>query len=189
MTYVLIASVAGALDKVSTSSLDTVAAADFDGSGNSFSRERLAELGAEPGETVSSDGFTFAWPDAAAGDADSFAPAGQRIALKGSGTQIGVLGSAASTAGGKVNLEVAYTDGSTSTVAVTLPNWLPQSSGLGDAKIALSTKGRNTPDGYANETYTYNVYSAAGSLEQGKTLASVKVTGDASAKVFALSLK
>jgi hypothetical protein len=189
VTYVVYSNVESAFAKTSTSSLDTVAKADFDGAGNSFSRERLTELGAEPGKSVSIDGFTYTWPKAAAGEADSLAPAGQRIALGGSGTRIGVLGSAANAAGGKVNLEVTYTDGSTSTTAVTLPNWLPQSSGPGDAKVAVSTKGRNTPEGYANETYTYNVYSAAGELEKGKSVASVKMTGDASARVFALDVR
>ncbi len=184
VSYVLYASLAAAFDSVSTSSLASIAAANFDGSGNSFSREQLEALGAKPGASVNADGFGYTWPQASAGDKDSLKPGGQRIALTGKGPRIGVLGSAAAGGGATVKLHVSYTDGTSQDVSVKLPNWLRQASGLGDAKVALSTKGRNTPAGYANGTYTYNVYTAAAAIDGSKTVSEVAVGGDAAAKVF-----
>ena len=49
--------------RAGTTTLATVASGDYDGDGNSFSRELLADLGVTPGANLELLGATFTWPD------------------------------------------------------------------------------------------------------------------------------
>ena len=96
-----------------TSETDT-APGDFDGDGNSFSAEKLAEQGVTPGGTVSALGATFTWPDVAAGEPNNATAGGQAVELDGTGSRLVFLGSGSSYAA-TGNATVYYTDGTTST--------------------------------------------------------------------------
>ncbi|MGH2711793.1 MAG: hypothetical protein ACRDH9_11405 [Actinomycetota bacterium] len=77
--------------------------ADFDGVGWSYSMAalRLGDprsnyAGVEPGQTITTGGFTFTWPNRPAGSTDNVVTLGQTIALTNAAgaTKIGFLGSA-----------------------------------------------------------------------------------------------
>jgi hypothetical protein len=102
-------------------------AANFDGSGWSYSAQALAAAGVTPGDTVSADGVRYTWPDRPAGIPDNIEATGQTIPLSppAGASKIGLLGSASDTtalgAGGTAT--VTYTDGSTSQFAATFSDW------------------------------------------------------------------
>jgi len=99
-----------------------VSAADFDGAGNSYSAQALAAANLGPGATVIHDGITFSWPAVASGEPDNVVAQGQTILASGAGTTLGFLG-AASPADESGQGTVYYTDGSTSSFAITLDNY------------------------------------------------------------------
>jgi len=103
-------------------------AGDFDGGGATFSAEALERAGVTPGSTVTvgsgGTAIEYTWPDPA-GAADSVAPAGQTISLRGTGTHLAVLASAASGGGVSPQFELHYSDGTVSQQGVFFPNWLP----------------------------------------------------------------
>src|SRR5690606_26049754 len=133
---------------------DTYPRGDFDGAGNSFVAERLAEQGYTPGAQVTVNGATFTWPPAVPGTPNMVRGVSHPILISGEGTHLAVLGSGASlNASGTVR--VLYTDGTTSTHTLTLPNWSFQDPDTGGAKPAVSVKGRYTQDGLADTDVDY----------------------------------
>ncbi|HWM75647.1 MAG TPA: NEW3 domain-containing protein, partial [Nocardioides sp.] len=87
---------AGAFDNVGVTSESDTAPGDFDGDGNSFSAERLAEQGVTPGGTVTALGTTFTWPDVVPGAPNNATAGGQAIELDGTGSRLAFLGSGSS---------------------------------------------------------------------------------------------
>ena len=110
---------AGAFNNTGISADTDVTAADFDGTGTSYSEQALTSAGLGPGAVITHDGLTFTWPDVPAGQPDNVVAAGQTILLSGSGTPLGFLGAAGS-GGQHGSGTVYYTDGSTSTFQLTL---------------------------------------------------------------------
>ncbi len=106
-------SLSAAYNNTGISSNSDESAADYDGVGDSFSAEALAAgtpTALTQGGKVTVGGTTFTWPDVAPGNPDNVVAAGQTIALSGSGTDLGFLGSSQNgTASGTVT--VHYTDG------------------------------------------------------------------------------
>ena len=105
-------SVAAAYDNVGISDNSDPAAADFDGTGESFSAQALAAAtpnALSPGQ-VTVGGTTFTWP--ATGGPDNVIADGQIIDVSGSGTELGFLG-AAGFGEASGNGTITYTDGST----------------------------------------------------------------------------
>lgn len=177
-----LASLEEAYDNVGATTLDTLAEGDFDGEGNSFSAEQLSEAGVESGAHVTGAGAEFTWPDVEAGAADNATAGGEAISLSGSGSDLAFLasGSGMNATG---TATVFYTDGTTSTGTISVPNW----TGAGanpDAEVVAATSGRNTPDGYGNENGTYSVYAVSIPLEQDKQVATVMLPGNGSIHVF-----
>ena len=177
-----VASLEKAYNNVGATTLDTRAEGDFDGEGNSFSAEQLSEAGLEPGASVPGAGAEFIWPDVEAVAEDNVTAGGQAISLAGSGSDLAFLasGSGMSATG---TVTVFYTDGTTGTGTVSVPNW----TGAGanpDAEVVAATSGRNTPDGYGNENGTYSVYAVSIPLEQDKQVETVMLPGNGSIHVF-----
>ena len=117
------ATLAGAFNNAGISADADVTAADFDGTGTSYSEQALTSAGFGPGAVITHGGLTFTWPDVPAGQPDNVVAAGQTILLSGSGTTLGFLG-AASSDGRRGSGSVYYTDGSTSTFQLTLASYL-----------------------------------------------------------------
>lgn len=121
---------------VATTTVDTIAHGNYDGEGNSLSRERLEELGVTPGATLEFEGATFTWPDVEAGRPDAVASRGQLIALEGSGAQLAVLGSGLGRGGASGEFAINYTDGTTPA---------PSDSATGSPPRPRSTRKSPTP--------------------------------------------
>lgn len=168
-----------------TDNADT-APGNFDGTGDSFSAQELAAVGATPGATISYQGTDFTWPDVPAGTPDNVAAAGQMINLAGSGGALAFLGSASGFQSGAVT--VTYTDGSTSTATLGFPNWTTADPTAYGAVPVLTMQGRNTPSGPANFNYTYHVYYNSIPLTAGKTVASVTLPEVSVMHIFAMTV-
>jgi hypothetical protein len=174
-------------DNVGITSESDPAPGDFDGDGNSFSAEKLADVGLTPGGTVAALGATFTWPDVPPGTPDNVRAAGQGIELDGEGSHIAFLGSGSSlSAVGTAT--VLYTDGTTSSGTLGFPNWSFQEADAHGATLVASSTGRNRQSGYGDAAYAYRVFAHAIPVDPGKTVDVVVLPGNASIHVFDLEL-
>ncbi|GGS31860.1 NPCBM/NEW2 domain-containing protein [Actinokineospora fastidiosa] len=175
------ANVVGVTDKA------TVSRGGFDGDGNSFPAELLAEKGYTPGATVTANGATFTWPTGAPGTPNTVRGVTAPIRVSGTGTHLAFLASGASTnATGTV--VVRYQDGTESSHALQVPNWSFQDAGTGGAKLAVSVKGRHTPTGLANTDVDYRVFYATVELRPGKTPVAVRLPANSTIGFFAATV-
>lgn len=188
--YVAYGSLAGAYNADAISEIATAKAANFDGGGASFSAEALARAGVTPGSTVTvgtgDAAIEYTWP-APSGPADSVSPAGQTIALSGTGTHLAILASAATGGGVNPELELHYADGTVAKQSVYFPNWLLQASGLQGSTVAITSLGRNSatnPNVYEYPTGKYQVYSNVLRLNPSKELAYVVLPTESRMKIF-----
>ncbi|MFC6704418.1 NEW3 domain-containing protein [Flexivirga alba] len=176
-----------AYNNVGVTDLSTIAKGNFDGDGNSFSAEQLAAAGVTPGSTITSNGATFTWPDAAAGEPDNVEGSGAVVTTSGQGSKLAFLGSEAGDAQSAVT--VTYTDGTTSTGQLGFPNWSFSPADEFGSTVAVSVKGRNTPSGYADAAYDYRVFENSVSLDPSKQVASVTLPNNASIHIFAMTVQ
>lgn len=118
-------SLTAAFGNVGISDDSDVSAGNLDGSGDSFSAEALAGLGVTPGATLNAGGFSFAWPDVAAGQPDNVAASGQGVALPSFPAQVASLGLLGAATSGPSSFDVAleYSDGTLATSTVTFSDW------------------------------------------------------------------
>ena len=174
-----------AFDNVGISDDSDPTAADFDGSGYSFSAEQLAAVGIRPGQPVTSGSVTFTWPDVPAGQPDNIATQGQVIALSGNGSTLNLLGAGApGTQSGEVT--VTYTDGSTSTATITLADWWVNSPAAGDTLVATTANWNQSPTGTG--PHQVSVYATALPLTAGKQLAYVSLPNLPGLHLFAATV-
>jgi hypothetical protein len=185
-TVVPYPTLAAAFDNVGVTDEADTAPGDFDGGGDSYSAQALAQAGATPGATVTANGHTFIWPDAAPGTPDNVAAAGQAVSLTGQGSTLAFLGAEAGFTSGTVT--VAYTDGTTSTGTLGFPNWCCSTTTDYGAQTALTTDHRDTPAGPANFGTSYRVFTNTVPLTAGKTVSSVTLPDQSAIHVFALSV-
>ena len=131
---------------------------NFDGEGNSFSAQKLADVGLTPGAAVTALGATFSWPAAAPGTPANVVAGGQTVQFSGQGSRLAFLGSAAGqNAVGPAT--VWYTDGTTSTGTFGFPNWSFQDATAHGATLVKASNGRNRPDGYGNAGIDYRIFA------------------------------
>ncbi len=150
-----------------------VAAADYDGVGDSYSAQALAAgtpTPLTPGGQVTVGGTTFTWPSAAAGTPDNVVTGGQTVAVSGSGTDLGFLGASQNgTASGPVT--VHYTDGSSQSFNLNMADWYANSPDVGDQLLTTTTDWNFTS---ATQTdHPVSIYFASVPLQQGKHVSSV----------------
>lgn len=181
------ASLAELFNNVGTTTVDTTAQGNYDGEKNSFSRERLAEKGVVPGAAIEAAGTTFTWPGAAPGEPDNVSAAGQTFKFTGQGSQLAFLGAGVAT-GATGEAVVHYTDGSSSRGSFGFPNWGFQEATAHGATLQVSTKGRNTPAGYANAEYDYRLFTNTIAVEQDKTVDMVTLPNNGNIHIFAVAL-
>lgn len=179
--------VASAYDNVGITSESDTAPGNFDGGGNSFSAEKLAEAGAGRGATLEALGATLTMPDVAPGTPDNATASGQAIEVDAAGSRLVLLGSGSSY-GAAGLLTVHYTDGTTSSGNVGFPNWSFQEPDAHGATLVVSTDGRNRPDGYGDAAYQYRVFANAVPLEAGKEVDFVVLPASPTMHVFDLAV-
>jgi beta-galactosidase len=171
------ATLADAFNNKGISDDSDVFAADFDGVGNSYSAQTLADARLAPGATVVHDGITFTWPDVEPGRPDNVVAQGQTILLSGSGTTLGVLG-AASPSNVSGSGRVYYTDGTTSSFSITVDNYFNPSVG-NDVIATLPYVNDSNPATAGNggkpgqRKHTVYVFYTSAPLKAGKTVQAI----------------
>jgi beta-glucosidase len=161
------------------------AAANFDGSGYSFSAKQLAAVGITPGQPVTAGSATFTWPDVAPGTPDNIATQGQVIALSGTGSRLDLLGAGApGNQSGDITL--TYTDGSTSTSTIALADWWANSPSTGDTLVATAANWNQPPGG--NGPHKVSLYATSLPVTAGKQVAYVTLPNLPGMHLFAAAL-
>jgi beta-glucosidase-like glycosyl hydrolase len=159
-------SLTAAFDNKGSSDDATPTDADFDGNGSSFSRQALTAAGLAPGAAITHDGLSFTWPGSASGQADNLVAGGQTIALGGTGTTLGFLGSASygpATGTGTIT----YTDGTTQQFTLSVADWYGKSPQPGEDVVASTTYIHKALD--PNQT-AFSIFYSPVTLQAGKTL-------------------
>ena len=162
------ASLADARTNVAVSDDSNPNAANLDGGGRSFSAQALAAArpSLTPGASVTHDGLTFTWPDVPVGAADNAVANGETIAISGSGSRLGLLGTANNgTASGTAT--ITYTDGTTQAFSLAFADWWANSAATG-SDILTTVPYINTSTGRMDQSVS--VYSASVALQAGKTV-------------------
>lgn len=163
-------------------------AADIDTAGSSFSAQALAALGVTPGKSLTYDGITFAWPNAASGQPDNVNAQGQTIDLSGSGAELGILDTATYGPAAGSGL-ITYTDGTTQSFSLNVPDWYGTAPTGSNAVI--TTAYRNRP-GNSQDHTAVNVFEQSIPLASGKQVATVTLpditSGSTDLHVFALGI-
>ena len=118
------ATLADAFNNAGISDDADIIAVGLDGAGVSYSEQALTAAGLGPGAVLTHDGITFSWPDVLAGQPDNVVAMGQTVLVSGSGTTLGFLGASTGDGTGASGPgKVYYTDGSTSSFQLTLPDY------------------------------------------------------------------
>ncbi len=182
-----LASLAEAFDNVGVTSETDTAPGDFDGDGNSFSAEKLADVGVVPGGTVEALGATLTWPSVPVGTPDNARAAAQAVRVDGSGERLVLLGSGVGY-GAAGTATVHYTDGTSTSGQVGFPNWSFQEADAHGATLVASSTGRNRPSGYGDAAYQYRVFAHSVALDPARTVDFVVLPANANLHVFALAV-
>jgi beta-glucosidase len=160
------ASLSGAFDNAGISDDSNPGAANLDGGHLSYSAEALAAAGLTPGASFTRDGLTFTWPNAQPATPDNVVSGGQAIAVSGSGSTLGLVGTgdygSASGTG-----TITYADGSTQQFTVTFPDWWSNTAPSGGGILATLPY-LNAPTGKENQHVS--VYYVGVPLQSGKTV-------------------
>jgi beta-galactosidase len=172
------ATLADAFNNAGISADADATAADFDGTGTSYSEQALTSVGFGPGAVITHGGLTFTWPDVPAGQPDNVVATGQTILLSGSGTTLGFLGAAGSD-GQRGSGTVYYTDGSTSTFQLTLASYLGPPN-PGHDSVAVLPYVNGGPAGQSEQA-AY-VFYAAVPVTSAKTVQAVTLPGHGSGR-------
>jgi hypothetical protein len=172
-------SLAAAFDNTGITDDSDPAPGNFDGYGNSFSAEALADAGITPGGQVTAAGVTFTWPDVPSGEPDNVVASGQVIAMSGSGSIIGFLG-VANNAVVSGTGTITYADGSTQPFTIEYQNWITATPVGGDVLVATTPYFNRTTKGAAR---TPSLFAATAALQVGKTVAFVALPDASSTTV------
>jgi beta-galactosidase len=172
------AALADAFNNTGISADSGVAAADFDGTGTSYSEQALTAAGFGPGAVISHGGLTFTWPDVPAGQPDNVVAAGQTVLLSGSGTTLGFLG-AASPGEQAGTGTVYYTDGSVSRFRVALAGYLGP-PGEGDDVVTVLPYVNDANPAAGQRVQAAYVFYAGVPIAAAKTVQAVTLPGQGS---------
>jgi beta-glucosidase len=165
-------SLAAAYNNAGISDNSNPAAANFDGTGDSFSAQALAAgtpTPLTPGGQATFGGTTFTWPTPVGAPNEVIAD-GQTIDLSGSGTDLGFLGASAFGAASGTGT-ITYTDGTTQQYSLVMTDWYNNAPVPGN-QIATTTTSWNFSSS-TQVTHPVSVYFASVPLQAGKTVASV----------------
>jgi beta-glucosidase len=184
---------AASYDNVGISDNSDPAGANFDLGGDSYSAQALAAgtpTPLTPGGQVTIGGTTFTWPNVPSGTLDNVVANGQTVAMSGSGTDLGILGSGQNgTATGTIT--VNYTNGTSQSFTLNLADWYANAPATGDQILTTSSSwNQSSPSG----SHPVSVYFASVPLQAGQTVASVTLPslpgsfGQTEMHVFAMAV-
>lgn len=163
---------AQAFDNIGTTDDANPQRGSVDGAMSSFSRQDLASAGAVAGKSLTAGGLRYVWPDTAAGEPDNAVAHGQTIPLSGRPARIGVLATATyAPSGGLTGTgTVTYTDGTTTSYTISVPDWSADSP----AGAVVAVHGTEVNGfGRAQAGRTANVFSFTVPVDPGKRPASI----------------
>ncbi len=173
------ASLPAAYDSNAISDDSNIAAANFDGNGNSYSEQALTAAGLAPGATVTVGATTLQWPDVAAGLPDSVLADGQTISMPASSAaaQLTVLGASSGNHESGTGM-IQYTDGTVQSYKLTLDNWFNQPNSPSNVLVATAayindSTGSGNQGVVGQRNHKARVFAASVALEPGKTVSSV----------------
>lgn len=179
-------SLSQAFNNVGTSDNSNPAAANYDGSGYSYSAQALAAAGLTPGGVTTHNGVSFTWPNVTSGQANNVVANGQTIMYTGAGDTLGFLGAATfGTQSGAAT--ITYTDGSTQSFMLNLADWYANAPAAGDDLLA-STSDWNEPAGSTPSTQPVSVYYTSVALNPTKAILSVTLPTNNNMHIFAMGL-
>jgi hexosaminidase len=162
-----------AYDNVSVTSDDDVnppsLGPGIDGAGSSYSAQALAGIGLVPGAALTSGGVAVHWPDVPDAQPNNVVANGQSVALSGSGSEIGLL--VAATYGPATgDWVVHYTDGSSTTIRLSTPDW-SSTPPAGSTVLASMSYRNNTATGQTDRRT--QVFYQRIQVDPAKTLAAL----------------
>ncbi|MFF5454483.1 NEW3 domain-containing protein [Streptomyces sp. NPDC012950] len=182
-----LANLAAAYNNVGVTDESDTKPGDYDGGGNSFSAQKLADAGLRPGGTVNALGAELRWPNVPSGTRNNVSAAGQAIALSGKGGKLVFLGSGV-TSGASGTATVYYTDGTSGIGSFGFPNWSFDPANAHGATLVASSDGRNRPDGYGNAGIAYRVFAHSIPLDPTKQVEFVVLPGNGNIHLFDLAI-
>jgi hypothetical protein len=182
-----LANLAAAYNNVAVTDESDTAPGDYDGEGNSFSAQKLADVGLRPGAPVSALGAELHWPNVPSGTRNNVTASGQAVALSGTGGTLVFLGSGV-TSGAAGTATVYYTDGSSSTGSFGFPNWSFDPANAHGATLVASSDGRNRPSGYGNAGIAYRVFAHSIPLDRTKQVDFVVLPSNGSIHLFDMAI-
>ncbi len=181
-----------------------VKAANFDGSGMSYSDQALSGAGLRQGTKFTVGATRLVWPDVPAGAPDNVTLRGQTIVMPATPkatqlTFVGASGGIQTSGGDEAGIGVIeYTDGTDQPYVLTLDNWFrnarPPDKTVKTVPYANQTTRSGSLDGSGKRTQAAHVFATSIALEPGKRVASVTLPsvatlpGDFPMHVFALAL-
>jgi hypothetical protein len=149
------------------------AAANLDGTGQSYQAEALAAAGYLPGGQVVHDGISFAWPDSPPGSPDNVVTQGQTFLISATGAHLAFLGASEFGSSGGDGT-IFYQDGTQQPFHLVMDDWWSNQATPGQDEIAVTTAQPNGPPGQPPLTGPpVAVYFAAIPLQPGRTVAAV----------------
>jgi hypothetical protein len=197
-------SLQAAYDNRAISNDHDVKAADFDGSGISYSDQALSGAGLGQGTKFTVGATSLVWPDVPAGKPDNVSLDGQTILMPDTSkatqlTFVGASGGIQTSGGDEAGVGVIeYTDGTDQAYILTLDNWFrharPPDKTVTTVPYVNETTGSGGRGGPGKRTQAARVFAMSVALEPGKTVASVTLPsvatlpGDFPMHVFALAL-
>ncbi|MEV6103857.1 NEW3 domain-containing protein [Streptomyces sp. NPDC051940] len=182
-----LANLAAAYNNVGVTDESNTTPGNYDGGGNSFSAQKLADVGIVRGGAVSALGARLTWPDVASGMPGNVSCGSQAIALSGSGSRLVFLGSGVGF-GALGSATVFYTDGTSSSGTFGFPNWSFQNVTDHGATQIAAANGRNLQTGYGNAGIAYSVFANSIPLTAGKTVELVVLPGNGGIHVFDMAI-
>ncbi|MFE8938142.1 NEW3 domain-containing protein [Streptomyces sp. NPDC007872] len=182
-----LANLAAAYNNVGVTDESDTGPGNYDGEGNSFSAQKLADAGLRPGGTVDVLGAELRWPDVPSGSRNNVSAAGQAVALSGTGSRLVFLGSGV-TSGASGTATVYYTDGTSGTGSFGFPNWSFDPANAHGATLVASSDGRNRPGGYGNAGIAYRVFAHSIPLDPTKRVEFVVLPGNGTIHLFDLAI-
>lgn len=182
-----VANLAAAYNSVAITDESDTAPGDYDGEGNSFSAQKLADAGLTRGAEVTALGAKLRWPDVPSGTKDNVSSAGQAVALPGKGSKLVFLGSGVGS-GATGGATVFYTDGTSAGGSFGFPNWSFDPANAHGATLVASSDGRNRPNGYGNAGIAYRVFAHAIALDPAKEVEFVVLPANAGIHVFDMAI-
>jgi beta-glucosidase len=179
------ASFTAALNNTGISDDANPTGANFDGGGYSYSAQALASVGVTPGAAVGTTGFT--WPNVPVATPDNVQTGGQSVALSGSGGTLAFLGTGTfGTQTGQIT--VTYTDGSTSTGTLSLPDWYADAASAGNTLVATTPHWNVPPTNTLDPNHQVSIYDTTIPLTAGKTVAAVTLPNNSDLHLFGIGI-